>query len=123
MIKFFRCVHCGNIVEMIKDSGVNIQCCGEDMRLLVPGEIDASKEKHVPYIEIIDDKLVARIGEIPHPMEEKHYIEWIAFVNDGIVKRVKLKPGDEPSARYCKNFKGEVYEYCNIHGLWKAEVK
>lgn len=123
MVKFFICNHCGNIIEMVRDRGVKVECCGEPMQLLVPGTSDGAKEKHVPFVEVADEKLAAKIGEVPHPMEEKHYIEWIAFVNEDIVKRVNLKPGEEAIAYHNKNFKGEVYEYCNLHGLWKTEVK
>lgn len=123
MVKFLRCELCGNIAEHIKDSGVKMVCCGQDMTVLEAKTADATTEKHVPFIEVKDDGLYATVGSTLHPMEEKHYIEWIAFVDETTVKRVNLKPGDEPVAKTDKDFKGDVYEYCNLHGLWKNTVK
>ncbi len=124
-MKFLRCNHCGNLVGMIHDSGVPIICCGEPMEVLKPGTTDASQEKHVPVIKVEDQKVTVTVGSVPHPMEEKHYIEWIYLKTAQGGQRKALKPGDPPVAEFALTEGDqalEAYEYCNLHGLWKADV-
>lgn len=120
-VKFYRCNHCGNLVMMVHDAGVNPVCCGEKMELLVPGSVDASVEKHVPVVQVQADGLRVEVGSVAHPMTEEHYIEWIALAAAGRVDIRYLKPGDEPAALFPPAQGGVVYAYCNLHGLWKAE--
>jgi superoxide reductase len=121
-LKFYRCRHCGNIVWKPYDSGVKVVCCGEEMELLAANTVDASKEKHVPVITEKDGMITVRIGSVTHPMEEKHYIMFIALVSgDNIVFR-QLKPGDDPQLSIAASGSAAAYEFCNLHGLWKAEI-
>ena len=121
-MKVLKCKHCGNIVEVIKDSKVKIVCCGEPMEELVPGTVDAAREKHVPEVEINGNVVRVKVGEVTHPMLDVHYIEWIAIETNKGVHRVNLKPGEDPVATFVLA-DGEVfvsaYEHCNLHGLWK----
>ena len=122
-IKFYRCNHCGNIVMMVRDAGVNPVCCGEKMELLVAGSVDAAAEKHVPVAELTHDGhvLEVTVGSVAHPMQEEHYIEWIAVAAQGRAEIHHLKPGEEPKSSFAGAEQGTVYAYCNLHGLWKAE--
>lgn len=125
-LKFYRCEHCGNIVAMVKDSGVRVVCCGDEMKELVANTTDGAHEKHVPVCEIRDNMIRVRVGEDDHPMEPDHYIQWIAVQTSGGNQRKCLKAGDAPEACFalCEGDVVEaVYEYCNLHGLWKADVK
>ncbi len=123
-VKFYRCNHCGNIVVVVKDAGVTPSCCGEPMELLVAGSTDAATEKHVPVVTKDGNHIVVTVGEVAHPMLPEHYIEWVALVTDGKLCLKHLKPGDEPSTKFgaCCSEGGTVYAYCNLHGLWKADV-
>ena len=117
----YKCEICGNIVEVIHAGDGELVCCGQPMVLLKENFVDASKEKHVPVIEKTADGYKVKIGSIPHPMEEKHYIEWIEIVADGKAYRQYLKPGQASEALFCIEAKQIVArEYCNLHGLWKA---
>ncbi|MDP2750060.1 MAG: desulfoferrodoxin [Nanoarchaeota archaeon] len=119
--EIYKCNVCGNIVEVVHASGGILVCCGQPMQLLQANTVDASKEKHVPVIEKTSFGVLVKIGSIPHPMEEKHYIEWIEVLADGKVYRKFLKPGDKPEAEFCINTSNIIArEYCNLHGLWKA---
>lgn len=121
-MKFYKCEHCGNIIEMIVDKGVNPLCCGEKMKELIPGEVEAAHEKHIPVIEELDDKVIVKVGEVTHPMAEEHYIEWIVIHTDRGVYRKNLKPGDAPIAEFAlldNEITLSAYAYCNLHGLWK----
>ncbi len=121
--KFYRCEHCGNIIAMVKNTGVPVVCCGEKMKEIVPGTVDASLEKHVPVFEIKDNIVFVTVGAALHPMEEKHFIEWISLQTSAGNQRKVLKPGAEPKAQFalCEGETVEaVYAYCNLHGLWKA---
>ena len=122
-MKFFICEHCGNIIEMIKDAGVPVVCCGQKMTELVANTEDAAHEKHVPVYEMKGNVLEVTVGEVEHPMLEEHYIQWIAVQTDKGIQRKMLKPGAAPKAEFAL-LDGEkveaVYEYCNLHGLWKA---
>lgn len=123
MLKFYKCAKCGNVVELLHAGGGELFCCSEAMNELTANTVDASKEKHVPFVESVDGKLVAKVGSVTHPMEEKHYIEWILFDLGDSVKRVSLKPGDAPEACFCDVEKCDVYAYCNLHGLWKISFQ
>lgn len=120
--KFFICEHCGNIVEVVKDAGVPIMCCGQKMTELVPGTTDAAVEKHVPVYEVKDGKVYVKVGEVEHPMLEEHYIEWISIQTNKGIQRKALAPGEKPEAVFaiCEDETvAAVYAYCNLHGLWK----
>ena len=122
-MKFYRCAHCGQIVAIVKKTGVPIICCGEPMTEIVPGTVDASLEKHVPVYEVKDGKVTVTVGSVEHPMQEEHFIEWIALETKFGNQRKALKPGDEPKTCFSICDGDEVvavYEYCNLHGLWKA---
>ncbi|MEZ0535852.1 desulfoferrodoxin [Caldicellulosiruptoraceae bacterium PP1] len=119
----YKCSVCGNIVEVINVGGGTLVCCGKPMDELIANTVDASKEKHVPVIEVKEDGVYIKVGSVPHPMEEKHYIMWIELVADGLIYRKYLKPGDNPEAFFAVKAKELVsYEYCNLHGLWKSQV-
>lgn len=121
--KFYKCEHCGNIIAMVKNTGVPVVCCGEKMKEIVPGTVDASLEKHVPVFEVKDNVVYVTVGAVAHPMEEKHFIEWISLQTSGGNQRKVLTPGTEPKAAFaiCEGETVEaVYAYCNLHGLWKA---
>ena len=99
----------------------SLSCCGEPMKLYKENTVDAAKEKHVPVIEKTAEGFKVKVGSVTHPMEEKHYIEWIELIADGVAYRKFLKPGDAPEAEFCINAKEiTAREYCNLHGLWKA---
>ena len=118
--KIFRCRICGNIVSLLHAGAGVLTCCGEEMILVAENSTDAVQEKHVPVIEKTETGYKIKIGEVPHPMEEKHFIEWIELIVDEKSYRQFLKPGDAPEAEFC--VKGEsvtAREYCNLHGLWK----
>lgn len=119
---FYVCEHCGNVVEMLYPSGVSVVCCGEPMTELVANTVDAAHEKHVPVVTVEGYTVTVRVGEVDHPMVPEHYIVFIALETDQGIYRKALKPGDEPVASFC--IAGETfvaaYEYCNLHGLWKA---
>lgn len=122
-LEVYKCGVCGNITEVLHVGGGVLACCGQPMNLLKENSTDASKEKHVPVIEKTSSGYKVKIGFIPHPMEEKHFIEWIELIVDGSSYKKFLKPGDAPEAEFC--VKGSTViarEYCNLHGLWKATV-
>lgn len=123
-MKFYVCSHCGNIVAYVKSSGVPVACCGEEMGELVPNTKEAALEKHVPVISIDGQKVVVTVGSVEHPMVEEHYIEWIALSTKQGNQRKELHPGGKPQAEFMISEDDEVisvYEYCNLHGLWKAD--
>ena len=120
--KFCICRHCGNQVYFIEESGVPVVCCGENMEVLIPGTTDAALEKHVPVIERNGDKVKVKVGAVPHPMTEAHYIMWIALgTKDGLTIK-NLTPADAPEAEFLVPAGDEVaaYAFCNLHNLWKA---
>ena len=126
-MKLLKCPICGNVVEMVEDHGVPLMCCGKPMVEVKAGEVDAAVEKHVPVVKVEGDYLVATVGEVLHPMTPEHLIShiWVEF-SDGSAMKVTLTPEDKPEARFNiagKKGKATVYEYCNLHGLWKAEVE
>lgn len=119
--QIYKCMKCGNIVEVLHAGDGELVCCGEPMKLLVENTTDAAKEKHVPVLEKTADGWWVKVGAVAHPMEEKHYIEWIELIADGTSYRVFLSPGMEPKAFFpVKAEKVTAREYCNLHGLWKA---
>ena len=121
--RLFICKHCGNIVAMVKSSGVPIMCCGEKMSEIVPGTMDASKEKHVPVYTIEGNTVNVAVGSVLHPMQPEHYIEWVSLQTRSGNQRKQLEPNDEPKVSFAITDGDEVvavYAYCNLHGLWKA---
>lgn len=119
--QIYKCEVCGNIVEVLHTGVGELVCCGEPMKLLVENTVDAAKEKHVPVIEKSGNKVTVKVGSVAHPMEEKHYIEFIELMADGKVYRKFLKPGEVPEATFeISAAKISAREYCNLHGLWKA---
>ena len=120
--EIYRCNICGNIVEVVNASIGTLVCCGQPMELLVEKTKDVELEKHVPIIEKTENGVKVKVGSIPHPMEEKHYIQWIEIIADNKVYRKFLKPGEKPEAEFCISAKRiEAREYCNLHGLWKSK--
>ncbi len=120
-LQVYKCEVCGNIVEVIHEGAGELVCCGQPMKLFVENTEDAAQEKHVPVIEKIDGGFKVSVGSVAHPMEEKHYIEWIELVADGRAYRQFLNPGDAPEAVFkIEAEKVTAREYCNLHGLWKA---
>ena len=119
-LSVFKCVKCGNIVEVMHAGGGTLSCCGEPMKELKENTTDAAQEKHVPVLEGENVK----VGSVAHPMQDDHYIEWVEVINGDRVCRKFLKPGEAPSAEFgCAKSGSIMREYCNKHGLWKAEVK
>jgi superoxide reductase len=117
----YKCDVCGNIVDVLHGGGGELVCCGQPMNLMTENTVDAAKEKHVPVVEKTSNGVKVTVGSTLHPMEEKHYIEWIEIIADGKSYRQFLKPGDTPSAEFCVQAQQVVArEYCNLHGLWKA---
>jgi superoxide reductase len=123
--KFYICEHCGNLIGMIHDAGVPMMCCGQKMTKLEPGVVEASHEKHIPVVTWLDDTVSVVIGEVEHPMVEEHSILWVYLQTDKGGQRKCLKPGQEPYVTFSlANEKPlAVYAYCNLHGLWKADVE
>jgi superoxide reductase len=118
----YKCDLCGNIVEVLHPGDGDLVCCGQPMKHFKENTVDAAKEKHVPVIEKTANGFKVTVGSVPHPMEEKHWIEFIEVVADGKVYRQDLLPGQKPEAEFCIAAEKVVArEYCNLHGLWKAE--
>jgi superoxide reductase len=121
-LQVYKCSVCGNIVEVVHVGGGDLVCCGQPMILLTENTTDAAKEKHVPVIEKTAKGFLVKIGSVPHPMEDKHFIEWIELVADEKAYRKFLKPGDAPQAEFCIEATNvTAREYCNLHGLWSAK--
>lgn len=122
LLEIYKCELCGNIVEVVHGGGAAIVCCGQEMTLMTENTVDAAREKHVPVIEAVAGGIKVKIGSVPHPMEEKHYIEWVEIVADGTAYRQFLKPGQSPEAFFPVTPKTlTAREYCNLHGLWSAK--
>ncbi len=120
-LQVYKCEVCGNIIEVLHGGKGQLVCCGKPMVGMTENTVDAAKEKHVPVLEKIPGGVKVKVGSVAHPMEEKHYIEWIEVIADGKIYRQFLKPGEKPEATF--NVEGsQIYarEYCNLHGLWKA---
>ena len=117
----YRCNVCGNMTEVIHPSGGTLSCCGQPMEYLEGNTVEAALEKHVPVIEKIEGGYKVKVGEVAHPMLEKHYIEWIELVTPTQVLRKNLNPGEEPEAVFMTDEEAiTAREYCNLHGHWKA---
>jgi len=119
--EIYKCAICGNIVEVLHVGGGELICCGQPMDLLEAKTKDEGQEKHVPVIEKTDKGIKVKVGSVPHPMEDKHYIEFIEIIADGQVYRQELEPGQVPEAEFCIEAENIMArEYCNIHGLWQS---
>ncbi|MDX9786897.1 MAG: desulfoferrodoxin [Desulfobacterales bacterium] len=117
----YKCEVCGNIVEVTTGGGGELVCCGESMKLMVENTVDAAKEKHIPVIVTMADGVTVKVGTVAHPMEAKHYIEWIEIIADGKSYKQFLKPGDAAEATFKIEAKQVTARaYCNLHGLWKG---
>ena len=122
-LEVYKCALCGNIVEVVHAGEGELVCCGEAMGLLTENTVDAAKEKHVPVIEKVAGGYKVTIGSVPHPMEEKHYIEWIELIADGKSYRQFLNPGEVATTVFCVEAASvTARELCNLHGLWSAQV-
>jgi len=122
LLEIYKCEVCGNIVEVVNVGGGELVCCGQPMKLMVENTVDAAKEKHVPVIEKTAKGVKVKVGSVPHPMEEKHYIQWIEVIKNGRALRAFLKPGEKPEAEFAIDPSGIfAREYCNLHGLWSAK--
>jgi len=120
-LEIYKCDVCGNIVEVLHGGGGELVCCGQPMKLMTENTVDAAKEKHVPVIEKIEGGYKVKVGDVAHPMEEKHFIQWVELLADGKAYRQFLNPGEAPEAVFTvKAEKVSAREYCNLHGLWKA---
>lgn len=125
-MKLLKCAVCGNIVEMVEDKGIPVMCCGKPMNVLEANTTDGALEKHVPVAEVKDGNVHVKVGSVEHPMLAEHYITMIIVEAGNAVYRVNLKPEEKPEAAVALNgYKGKVtvYEYCNLHGLWKTEIE
>ena len=122
--KFFKCRHCGNVIEKVVDSGVPVVCCGENMEELIPNTVEASGEKHIPVVKVDGDTVKVEVGSVAHPMAEEHSILWVYLQTDKGGQRKCLEVGGEPAVTFALS--GEkpvaVFAYCNLHGLWKADI-
>lgn len=119
----YKCEVCGNIIEVVHGNGFSLFCCGQVMTLMTENSVDAAKEKHVPVIECVAQGIKVKVGSVPHPMEEKHYIEWIDVVADDRTYRQHLKPGQVPEAFFPVTARVlTVREYCNLHGQWSIQL-
>lgn len=122
-VKFYRCRHCGNVIEKLVDSKVPVICCGEQMQELVPNTSDGSGEKHVPVVTRLNDcRIKVEVGSTAHPMLPEHHIAFIYVENENGGIHVDLKDKPEAEICTCSGTPVAVYEYCNIHGLWKTEL-
>ncbi len=120
--QIYKCNVCGNIVEVVHVSAGTLVCCGKPMELLKEKTEDIGNEKHIPVLEKTSEGIKVKVGSIPHPMEEKHYIEFIELIADGVLYRKYLKPGEAPEAEFKVSGKLiSAREYCNLHGLWKSK--
>ena len=121
--KVFICEKCGNMIETLKESEVSVICCGETMKEIIAGTVEAAQEKHIPVYKLEGNKIIVTVGEVNHPMQEEHYIEWISIQTKKGTQRKYLNPTDKPEACFeiCEDDEVEaVYAYCNLHGLWKS---
>ena len=123
--RFYICEHCGNIVGMIKNSGVPVVCCGQKMTLIEAGTVEASREKHIPLVAAEGNTVKVCVGSVEHPMTEEHSITWVYLQTDKGGQRKCLNPGEAPVVTFALADEKPVavYAYCNLHGLWKADVE
>ena len=124
-MKFYVCAHCGTIITFVKSSGVPVMCCGEKMQEIIPGTVDAAVEKHLPVVSVEGSQVTVQVGSVEHPILPEHFIEWIVLETSTGSQMKALTPGEKPQAVFALA-DGEkavaAYAYCNLHGLWKAEV-
>ena len=122
--RFYICEHCGNLIGMIHNSGVPVMCCGQKMTKLIPGTVDASREKHLPVVAVDGNAVTVTVGSEAHPMVSEHSILWVYLQTDKGGHRMKLSPGGEPVAKFtlCGEKPIAVYAFCNLHGLWKTDI-
>ena len=122
--KFYICEHCGNLIGMIHNAGVPMKCCGQNMKMLEPGVVEASHEKHIPVVTVEGNTVKVEIGSVAHPMTEEHSIEWVYLQTCRGGQRKSLKPGDAPVVTFAlaDETPCAVYAYCNLHGLWKTDL-
>ena len=123
-MRFFICRHCGNLIEMVKNAGVPVMCCGQKMEELIPNTVEASNEKHLPAVSVNGGEVLVAVGSVEHPMVAEHFIEWVVLETENGSQRKYLAPGQAPNVKF---HLGEekpvaVYAYCNLHGLWKTEL-
>ena len=120
-LQIYKCEVCGNMVEVLHEGKGELVCCGQPMKLYEENTVDAAKEKHVPVIEKVEGGYKVKVGSVAHPMEEKHYIEWIELIADGKAYRQFLHPGETPEAVFKVEAEDvTVRAYCNLHGLWQG---
>ena len=120
-LEVYKCDACGNIIEVLHGGAGELVCCGQPMNLLAENTVDAAKEKHVPVVEKTPDGVKVKVGSVAHPMEAKHYIEWIEIIAGGKSYRQFLNPGQAPEATFKVDAEDvTAREYCNLHGHWKA---
>lgn len=123
-VKFYRCSVCGQLIAIVKPTGVPVVCCGKPMKEIIAGSVDASEEKHIPVYEVKGDTVEVCVGSAPHPMTEEHYIEWVFLKTKFGNQRKALRPGEEPKVcfKICDGDEVEaVYAYCNLHSLWRTK--
>ena len=122
-MKIMQCAHCGNQMFVLNDGGVAMVCCGEEMQEVLAGTTDAALEKHVPAVQVNGNTMQVVVGEVAHPMLAEHFIQWIAVEQGDKTQFARLHPEEQPKATFTiepgKAY--AVYEYCNLHGLWKTE--
>lgn len=118
--QIYKCNVCGNIVEVVHTGAGELVCCNQPMALMQENTVDAAEEKHVPVVEKTEKGVKVKVGSVPHPMEDAHYIEWIQVLADGQLYRKFLKPGEAPEAEFPVAAIDSAREYCNLHGLWKS---
>ncbi|MBR1404886.1 MAG: desulfoferrodoxin [Treponema sp.] len=124
MAQFFKCKKCGKIIEIVNKGCPVVVCCGDEMTELKANTTDGASEKHVPVIEASGNTVTVKVGSAVHPMEADHYIQWIEIETDKGIQRKYLNPGEEPKAVFALADEKllAAYEYCNKHGLWKADA-
>ena len=121
-VRFYRCPICGNVIGLINGDMQHITCCGKPMELMKANSTDAATEKHVPTYEKFENEIIVKVGEVVHPMDEDHFIVWIAQVADHRTTRIRFTPGQVPQAIFPYIPGSTIYAYCNKHGLWKKDV-
>lgn len=122
VLELYKCELCGNLVEVMFAGGGELACCGQAMKLMKEGTTDGAAEKHVPVVEKTANGYLVKVGSVAHPMEEKHWIQWIELIADGVSYTRFLKPGEKPEAAFCIDAAKDVFarEYCNLHGHWRS---
>ncbi len=120
-LQVYKCEKCGNIVEVLHEGAGELVCCGEPMKVMEEKTADAATEKHVPVVEAGGAGVTVKVGSVPHPMEDEHYIEWVEIVSGDNAYRIFLKPGGAPEGTFQVLADGvSAREYCNVHGLWRS---